>query len=95
MVAIQASWFFVAAIIDISTIVTVTVSSLPAHVISNSEDMSVKYKQATENFTKKKYTLDIDFEKNAGNWQIEETQLTGTQQKEMRDNLLPHEDNLS
>ncbi len=44
-VGIQASWFLVAAIIDISTVTLTAVGSFPAQVISNSQYMEKTYKQ--------------------------------------------------
>ena len=104
---IQASWFLVAAVIDVSTITLVAAGSFPAQVISKSEDLGESIHRSindylrdnNEEINEKAWKLFVLFPTNAQSEQFIKTYpitLTWSlTEEELFDNILPNRDSVS
>lgn len=96
VVSIQASWFLFAAVVDVSTILTASISSLSSQVIYWDNDLQNQYKSTLSNVMNVKYTVKYDPNKNTNPWSdFEQSNLNPQESQELMDSLLPSSDNLS
>jgi len=95
-VLIQMSWFLMAAVLDLSTIATAAVWSIPAQFMSNTPDFQTKMTAMIEKSTTK---LKIDFSSNSNTVQsmiwIDEEHNTTEEIQKLFDTITPSADSLA
>ncbi len=94
-ILIQASWFIVGAVIDISTIATAAIGSFPASIIDGTTSEKQIQQIIETNMMKKKIKLDENMNINTKEADTNPNKTTAQEAKEILDKLLPKSDSVA
>lgn len=94
-VLVQASWFIIAATLDISNIVTSTLGTLPGQIISTTPEVAGDFSQNSHIFFQKHIQFNINTKKGTKAEPIEIENMGEAEQAKVTDMLLPTYKSLS